>query len=176
MNDLLAMLDTITSVPDTLKPKPDTVATTGNPCDEFKKLDFSALKRKSLNDPKVYALLMQIGSKICSQKMIFKVQIAAYRFPKNYKWGHLAEFGTPEIVDYPDGITRFTQGKFSGIHAAEVQRQKAIKKGQWDAWIVGFIDGKRYTLEELIMVDFYNKDIARFNENLQLLKDYITLK
>jgi len=181
LNDLLAMLDTITSVPDTLKPKPDvvttpTVTTTGNPCDEFKNLDFSALKRKSLNDPKVYALLMEIGSKICSDKMIFKVQIAAYRFPKNYKWGHLAEYGTPEIVDYPDGITRFTQGKFNGIHAAEVQRQKAIKKGQWDAWIVGFIDGKRYTLEELIMVDFYNKDIASFKENLQLLKDYISLK
>lgn len=193
LNALLAALDTLTSVPDSLKLRPEptkTVATTntvvaetntvaptkGNPCDEFKTLDFSALKRKSLNDPKVYAALLAIGEKICAQKMIFKVQIAAYRHPQNYKWGHLAEFGQPEIVDYPDGITRFTQGKFNGIHDAEKQRQKAIRKGQTDAWIVGFIDGKRYTLEELILVDFYNKDIARFNENLQLLKDYITYK
>lgn len=196
LNDILAMLDTITSVPDSLT-RPvvtNTVVTTNtivtttsvtptntvastNPCgDEFKKLDFSALKGKSLNDPKVYAALMDIGSKICSQKMIFKVQIAAYRHPDNYKWNHLAELGQPEVVDYPDGITRFTQGKFEGIHAAEELRQKAIKKGQTDAWIVGFVDGKRYTLEQLIMVDFYNKDIASFNEHLQLIKDYISYK
>lgn len=181
LNDLIALLDTITSVPDSLK-TPVVVtptvqpSTTGNPCDEFKNLDFSALKGKSLNDPKVYAMLMAIGSKICSEKMIFKVQIAAYRHPENYKWEHLKEFGAPEVVDYPDGITRFTQGQFSGIHTAEEQRQKAIGKGQTDAWIVGFIDGKRYTLEQLIMVDFYNKDIASFNENLQLIKDYISFK
>jgi hypothetical protein len=108
--------------------------------------------------------------------MIFKVQIGAYKFPKNYKWDRLKEFGTPEAVEYPDGLTRFTQGSFNGIQAAEKLRQDAIKKGQTDAWIVGFIDGKRYTLEELIMVDFYNKDISQFNENLLLLKDYITYK
>lgn len=178
LNDLIAMMDTMTTVPDSmhLDPDPTPTVATGNPCAEFKTLDFSALKGKSLNDPKVYAALLAIGEKICSDKMIFKVQIAAYRFPKNYKWKHLAEFGTPEIVDYPDGITRFTQGKFNGIHLAEVQRQKAIRKGQGDAWIVGFIDGRRYTLEELIMVDFYNKNIARFNENLQLIKDYISYK
>jgi hypothetical protein len=53
---------------------------------------------------------------------------------------------------------------------------KAIAKGQKDAWIVEFIDGKRYTLEELIMVDFFNKNILQFNEHLQLLKDYIVFK
>ena len=42
---------------------------------------------------------------------------------------------------------------------AEVQRQKAIAKGQKDAWIVGFVDGKRYTLEELIMLDFFGKSV-----------------
>ncbi len=181
LNDLLAGLDTLTSVPDSLQTKVEVVVTntvvaTTNPCDGFKTLDFGALKGKSLNDPAVYAKLLAIGQKICSDKMIFKVQIAAYRHPDNYKWNHLQEFGQPEVVDYPDGITRFTQGKFNGITDAEVQRQKAIQKGQGDAWIVGFIDGKRFTLEQLIMVDFYNKDIASFNESLQLLKDYITYK
>lgn len=179
LNDLLAALDSMNTVPDSLKaPVTNTVVTTPTtpPCDGFKTLDFSALKSKSLNDPAVYAQLMAIGEKICSDKMVFKVQIAAYRHPQNYKWNHLQEFGQPEVVDYPDGITRFTQGSFSGIKDAEKQRQKAIAKGQKDAWIVGFINGKRYTLEELIMVDFYNKDIASFNEDLQLLKDYITFK
>ena len=186
LNDLLAGLDTITSVPDMYKTAIDTpgVATTTTttqasskqPCDDFKTLDFSALKNKSLNDINVYRKLLAIAEKICAEKMMFKVQIGAYRHPENYKYEKLQEFGTPEKVDYPDGITRFTQGQFNGLKDAEAQRQKAINKGQKDAWIVGFVDGKRYTLEELIMVDFYNKNISQFNQNLQELKDYITYK
>ena len=124
----------------------------------------------------MYNKLLAIAEKICAEKMTFKVQIGAYRHPENYKYENLKEYGTPEVVGYPDGITRFTQGQFNGIKGAEAQRQKAIGKGQKDAWIVGFVDGKRYTLEELIMVDFYNKNITQFNENLQELKDYITYK
>ncbi|MHB8260036.1 MAG: hypothetical protein ACYDCN_06375 [Bacteroidia bacterium] len=199
LNDLLAALDTITVVPDSLRLPAtekvvvnDTTKKTTNvsnevvtnptdntpkqPCDEFKTLNFSALKGKSLNDLNVYRKLLAIGEKICADKMVFKVQIGAYRHPENYKYENLKEYGIPEIVGYPDGITRFTQGQFNGIKAAEEQRQKAIAKGQKDAWIVGFIDGKRYTLEELIMVDFYNKNITQFNENLQELKEYITYK
>jgi len=172
LNDILAVQDTTKSV----KVITDTITKSSNPCDGFKTLDFTALKNKSLNNPAVYEKLLAIGEKICSEKMVFKVQIGAYRHPENYKWDKLQEFGPPETVNYPDGITRFTQGKFNGIQIAEEQRQKTIKKGQTDAWIVGFIDGKRYTLEELIMVDFYNKDISQFNENMQLLKDYITYK
>jgi len=204
LNELLASLDTMTSVPeqfkavtDTVKIKPfatntpsvtprdkqtntkpaDVTATASKyPCDDFKTIDFSALKGKSLNDIIVYKKLLAIAEKICTEKMTFKVQIAAYRHPENYKYDHLKEYGKPEVVDYPDGITRFTQGQYNGIKGAEAHRQKAIDKGQKDAWIVGFIDGKRYTLEELIMVDFYNKNISQFNENLQELKDYITYK
>ena len=182
MNDLLAGLDTITSVPDSLKTQvvktnpTVTNNTPKQPCDDFKTIDFSALKNKSLNDINVYRKLLAIANKICADKMAFKVQIGAYRHPENYKYEKLQEFGSAEVVGYPDGITRFTQGQFNGITDAEVQRQKAIGKGQKDAWIVGFVDGKRYTLEELIMVDFYNKNISQFNENLQELKDYITYK
>jgi len=195
LNDILAGLDTLTSVPDSLKLAADVkkdVAKSDNntsnniissdnnitkqPCDDFKTLDFSTLKGKSLNDINMYKKLLAIGDKICADKMIFKVQIGAYRHPENYKYERLKEYGVPEVIGYPDGITRFTQGQFNGIKAAEEQRQKAIRKGQKDAWIVGFIDGKRYTLEELIMVDFYNKNITQFNENLQELKDYITYK
>ena len=196
LNELLAGLDTMTSVPEQFKPAADTAKTkpfatntpsvmptdkqtntsAKYPCDDFKTIDFSALKGKSLNDITVYKKLLAIAEKICAEKMNFKVQIAAYRHPENYKYDHLKEYGNPEVVDYPDGITRFTQGQYNGIKDAEVQRQKAIHKGQKDAWIVGFIDGKRYTLEELIMVDFYNKNISQFNENLQELKDYITYK
>lgn len=130
------------------------------PCDPGAPLpDFTPLKGKSLNDPVVYKKLLDISGNYCAGKMIFKVQIAAYRHPENYKYDHLKEYGNPEVVNYPDGITRFTQLEFKTIKEAEVHRQKAIRKGQKDAWIVGFVDGKRYTLEELIMLDFLGKSV-----------------
>lgn len=130
-----------------------------NPCDEGTIPDFTPLKGKSLNDPKVYKQFLAIGGTMCSKSMVFKVQIAAYRHPENYKYNHLKQFGAPEITQYPDGITRFTQQQFSTIKEAEKLRQQIIAKGQKDAWITAFIDGKRYTLEELIMVNFMGKAI-----------------
>ena len=55
---------------------------------------------------------------------------------------------------YPDGVTRFTQSEHNTLYKAEKQRQKAIALGIKDAWIVAFIDGQRYTLEDFIMLDF----------------------
>ena len=150
---------TTTPTTATVTETPTTVAT-NDPCDPgAPKPDFSPLKGKSLNNPDVYAQLLSIGGNICAGNMIFKVQIAAYRHPENYKYDHLIEYGKPEIVNYPDGITRFTQMEFKTLKEAEAQRQKSIAKGQTDAWVVGFINGKRYTLEELIMVDFLGKSI-----------------
>ncbi|MCE3227831.1 MAG: outer membrane protein [Bacteroidetes bacterium] len=131
----------------------------GGPCVSMNLPEFGPLKGKSLNDLQVYSELLRIAGDYCAEGLVFKVQIAAYRKPENYKYGHLAQYGKPEVVDYPDGITRFTQKQFKTVKAAEVQRQKAIAKGQKDAWIVAFIGGKRYTLEELIMVDFLGKSI-----------------
>lgn len=138
----------------------NTEPTSKEPCNPNAALpDFSPLKGKSLNDPAVYKQLLAIAGNHCAGSMIFKVQIAAYRHPENYKYEHLKQYGKPEVVNYPDGITRFTQMEFKTIKEAEVQRQKAISKGQKDAWIVGFVDGKRYTLEELIMLDFLGKSV-----------------
>lgn len=138
----------------------ETPVVTNNPCDPGSpKPDFGPLKGKSLNDPEVYKKLLAISGNMCAGNLIFKVQIAAYRHPENYKYDHLIQFGKPEIVNYPDGITRFTQMEFKTLTEAEAQRQKAIAKGQTDAWVVGFVDGKRYTLEELIMLDFLGKSV-----------------
>ena len=136
-----------------------TVAVATNPCNGAPIVDFSQLKGKTLNDPANYKKLLEIGGTTCAQGLVFKVQIAAYQFPQNYKYNHLKEFGAPEIINYPDGVTRFTQLQFATIKEAEVARQKIIGKGQTDAWITGFVNGKRYTLEELILVDFFGKSI-----------------
>ncbi len=130
-----------------------------NPCNGGVNPDFTSLKGKSLNDPAIYKKLLDMAGNVCAEGLILKVQIAAYRKPENYKYDHLAEFGKPEIVSYPDGITRFTQLQFTTLKDAEKARQQIIAKGQTDAWITGFINGKRYTLEELIILDFFGKAV-----------------
>jgi len=149
-----------TKKPDTKKEEPIiTSVLTETPCDEGKYPDFNALKGKSLNDLATYKNLLNIAGNICAKGLVFKVQIAAYKNPENYKYNHLKSFGAPEIVEYPDGVTRFTQLQFSTLKEAEAARQKIIAKGQPDAWVVAFVEGKRYTLEELIIVDFLGKSV-----------------
>jgi hypothetical protein len=130
-----------------------------NPCNGGVMPDFTALKGKSLNEPANYKKLLEIAENTCTEGLIFKVQIAAYRNPENYKYGHLSQFGKPEVIDYPDGVTRFTLLQFSTLKEAEKARQKIIAKGQSDAWVTAVVNGKRYTLEELIMVDFLGKSV-----------------
>lgn len=129
------------------------------PCANNIFIDFSDFIGKDLNDTSVYNKLIRMGGNSCANGLEFKVQIAAYRFPKNYKWNHLKQYGEPKIIDYPDGITRFTQGNYNTIAEAEVLRQQIIKSGQKDAWITPFYNGKRMLLEELIKVNFYGKSI-----------------
>ncbi len=129
------------------------------PCAAKEIPDLASIKGKSLNDAEVYKQMLNLVGDYCAEGLVFKVQIGAYRHPENYKYKGLESFGAPEVVAYPDGITRFTQLQFVTIKEAEVQRQKAIARGQKDAWIVAFVGGKRYTLEELIALDFLGKRV-----------------
>lgn len=129
------------------------------PCENDTVIDFSWFIGKDLNDKTVYNKLIQTGGNSCAEGLEFRVQIAAYRFPKNYKWDHLKQYGKPVILGYPDGITRFTQGSYNTLSEAEVLRQKIIKSGQTDAWITPFYNGKRMLLEELFEVNFYGKSV-----------------
>lgn len=121
--------------------------------------DVAPIKGKSLNDPAVYRQMLELAGNYCADGLIFKVQIGAYRMPQNFKYQNLREFGSADVKGYPDGITRFTQKEFKTINEAEKFRQKVMAKGQTDAWIVAFVGDKRYTLEELIMLDFLGKAI-----------------
>ncbi|MBX3164380.1 MAG: PD40 domain-containing protein [Bacteroidetes bacterium] len=121
--------------------------------------DFSNIKGKSLNEPEVYKELMKIAGNFCGEGIVFKVQIGAYRNPENFKYINLKNLGEVETIAGDDGITRFTQKQFNVVKDAEKHRQKAIAKGQKDAWIVVFVNGQRYTLEDFIMADFLSKPV-----------------
>jgi hypothetical protein len=129
------------------------------PCETGEVIDFAWFIGKDLNNKTVYDKLIATGGNACAEGLEFKVQIAAYRFPKNYKWNHLKQYGEPLILDYPDKITRFTQGTFNTLGTAEVLRQKIIKSGQKDAWVTPFYNGKRILLEDLFKVNFYGKSV-----------------
>lgn len=121
--------------------------------------DMSILKGKSLNDPGNYSMLLSMAGNYCADNVVFKVQVGAYRKPGNFKYSSLKSLGKVSSEAYPDGITRFTLSQFKTIREAEALRQKAIARGQSDSWIVAFVDGKRYTLEDLIVLDFLGKTI-----------------
>lgn len=150
-------VDVVTKTPTKTEKEP--ITNTKVPCNGGATPDFAAIKGKSLNDAAVYKQLLDIAGNMCMDGLVFKIQIAAYQHPENYKYGHLKQFGKPEEIKYPDGITRFTQLSFSTIKEAEVARQKIIAKGQKDAWLTVFVDGKRYTLEEMILANFNSKAI-----------------
>jgi tetratricopeptide (TPR) repeat protein len=123
------------------------------------KADFAVFKGKSLNDPELYKQFINMMGPACIANMNFRVQIGAYRQPQNFKYDKIKAYGPADIKDYPDGITRFTVQDYKTIQQADKLRQRIIARGIKDAWITAVVDGKRYTLEELINVDFFTKAI-----------------
>ena len=80
----------------------------------------------------------------------FKVQIAAYNLPKNYKYDHLKGLGDVEKLVLQDGITRFTiGGSFKTLNEAIIHRYKVQGAGQTDAFVTAIYQGKRVYLEDL---------------------------
>jgi len=135
-----------------------TEVTISNDCSSKLPENYLEVKKqlKNIKSEKNYDLLVKLLSNYCLKGLTFRVQIAAYHYPKNYSYKHLVEFGQPIIQAGNDGITRFYLSKeCSTFIEAEAWRQKAILKGQTDAWIVGFYNGKRYTLKELLDVNFF---------------------
>ncbi|HEY0030594.1 MAG TPA: hypothetical protein VGC65_07540 [Bacteroidia bacterium] len=80
----------------------------------------------------------------------FKVQIAAYNMPKNYKYNYLKGLGDVEKLLLEDGITRFTiGGSFKTLNEAASHKNKVQAAGQKDAFVTAIYKGKRVYLEDL---------------------------
>jgi hypothetical protein len=80
----------------------------------------------------------------------FKVQIAAYKYPKNYNYTHLKQLGAIEKLVLEDGITRITiGGNFTTLLKALQHADKVMQAGQKDAFVTILYNGKRIFLEDL---------------------------
>ncbi len=126
------------------------------PCYEGPEINFSEFDGKDLNDTTYYNALIRKGGVLCGD-VTYRVQIGAYRHPKNFKYPNLKIFGSAKVLDYPDGITRFTMKEFKTMAEAEAFRQQVIRKGTKDAWVTGWYKGERKLLQDLIKVNFYQK-------------------
>jgi hypothetical protein len=87
--------------------------------------------------------------------LMFHVQIAAYNLPQNYNSSHLQSLGSIDKRKLDDGITRFTMGTFETLAEAEAFRKMIIAAGQTDAFVTAEKDGKRYLLQQLAILHFF---------------------
>ena len=74
---------------------------------------------------------------------IYTVQVAAYKNASNYDASHLVSFGGIEKVILDDGITRFTLGEFKTMNEALQHKKQVRSKGQPDAFVIMYSEGKR---------------------------------
>lgn len=95
---------------------------------------------------------------ISADGLVFRVQIAAYKYPKNYTYAHLKGLGQVENLLLEDGITRITiGGNFSTLGAAFEHNKKVVMAGQSDAFVTVLYKGKRIYLEQLEEMGIYVK-------------------
>ncbi len=128
-----------------ITPKKDTVAAAAKPIIPIKKDTFVATKAIHEKN-RIYA---EKYGDITAEGLVFKVQIAAYKYPKNYTYDHLKGLGE---VDHflLDGITRITiGGDFKNLNGAWNHCKKVITAGQTDAFVTVLYKGKRVYLEDL---------------------------
>ncbi|HLP10828.1 MAG TPA: SPOR domain-containing protein, partial [Flavobacteriales bacterium] len=85
-----------------------------------------------------------------NENLSFKVQIGAYRYPKNFKYEFLKKLGKQdEQVLLEDDITRITLGRFTTLQEAYEFRDKVKQEGVNDAFVTAVYKGKRYYLKDL---------------------------
>lgn len=81
--------------------------------------------------------------------LVYKVQIAAYRFAQNFDYSLSNKVGKIDKQVLEDGITRFTVGSLQTFNEANALKKKMIQQGITDAFILVFVNNKRTYLEEL---------------------------
>ncbi|MDO9001631.1 MAG: hypothetical protein Q7W45_17820 [Bacteroidota bacterium] len=116
---------------------------------EFDKEAITLLQKKISKYSSAYG-------KISAEGLEFKVQVAAFKNPKNYKFKHLKGLGKIDKLILGDGITRITiNGSFNTLEKAWIHNKKVIRAGQDDAFVTALYQGKRVYLEELVKMGIF---------------------
>ncbi len=95
---------------------------------------------------------------ISAEGLQFRVQIAAYKKPRNFNHTHLKKFGKIEKIKLNDGVTRITLGgAFKTLNKAYILLKRVSASGQKDAFVTAIYKGKRVLLSQLIEEGIYPK-------------------
>ena len=108
-------------------------------------VDEPVVQKPLVEEPAVEEPLVEepIETETKSQEAIYTVQVAAYKNASNYDASHLVSFGRIEKVILDDGITRFTLGEFKTLNEALQYKKQVRSKGQPDAFVIMYSEGKR---------------------------------
>ncbi|MBL4593343.1 MAG: PD40 domain-containing protein [Flavobacteriales bacterium] len=123
---------------------------------EMKNQFYGLLSRESskLDEMTLEDVMAKYGDQ-SAPGLSFRVQVAAYVNAGNYSSKHLVGLGSIDKIILDDSITRFTMGEFTTLRAARALQDKAIAKGQEDAFVIMMLNGKRTYLEELINTEVF---------------------
>ncbi len=116
-------------------------------------VDTFKTKDKKLNEIKNYS--RKYGD-ISAEGLEFKVQVAAYKYPKNYTYKHLKGLGDIDKTYVNNKITFITVGPaFKTLGEAWELNKKAVTAGQKDAFVTAIYKGKRVYLAELVNMGIF---------------------
>jgi hypothetical protein len=115
----------------------------------------SALEKVDYSDPDVYQEVLDKYGSIATDELVFKIQVGAYKSTRAVDYSHLAGLGDVSKKMWADELMRYTLGELSTLRDSEELKNKAIRKGQGDAFILIFYKGEKRLLSEVVANDFY---------------------
>ncbi|MBL4736393.1 MAG: PD40 domain-containing protein, partial [Flavobacteriales bacterium] len=98
----------------------------------------------------LYKKIMDKYGSCVADGLVFRVQIGAYFTPENFNYKYFNDLGNVSQKLLKDGITRFVMGNYTKMKDGELLRNKAVRIGDKDAFIVIYYNGERMMIEEAI--------------------------
>ena len=126
-------------------------------------LDSNYIKKLLIDD---FEEILRLWGDEELEDLVYKIQIAAFKIPKNFKTDKFKNLGKIERM-HLDGITRFMVGEFETLNQAYQFRNKVRETGIPDAFIVAIYKGKRVLLEDLILSQYKADKLKLRNPNLK---------
>jgi hypothetical protein len=100
---------------------------------------------------------------VSAEGLEFKVQVAAYKYPKNYDYKMIKGLGAlSKTMDATGKITLITVGPaYKTLREAWDLNKKAVTAGQKDAFVTAYYKGKRVYLEQLEKLGIFKIEAAK---------------
>ena len=116
-------------------------------------MPYASSKKPNFTDSDYKNIISKYGNSE-ADGLVFQVQIGAYYTPENFNYSYFNELGNVTTQLLKDGITRFVVGRYKTMKEAESLRDKALKIGDRDAFIVIYYKGIRMLISEDITKTF----------------------